>query len=213
MLEKFNKEHTHTEDEVRFILQGSGVFHINPGDRPVFGIEVHAGDLISVPLGTRHWFDLCGDRRIRAIRLFQDTSGWTPHYLADGVHAGYEPLCLGPAWLRRRQRGEAGLVIVFDGRGILLDVEGTTSSISFVYDVLFALRQGADRRLSGGPRRRSRPCSSWRRRSRQRPGVADARRRSPPTPPGGAGRDRADESRRQRHGAQGAAGHDLAERL
>lgn len=99
MLDKFNKEHTHTEDEVRFILQGSGVFHINPGDRPVFGIEVWAGDLISVPLGTRHWFDLCKERRIRAIRLFQDTSGWTPHYLDDGVHAGYEPLCLGPAYL------------------------------------------------------------------------------------------------------------------
>jgi 1,2-dihydroxy-3-keto-5-methylthiopentene dioxygenase len=52
-----------------------------------------------VPLGTRHWFDLCNDRRIRAIRLFQDTTGWTPHYLADGVHAAYEPLCLGPAWV------------------------------------------------------------------------------------------------------------------
>ncbi|MBM4023144.1 MAG: cupin domain-containing protein [Planctomycetes bacterium] len=99
MLQKFNQEHTHTEDEVRFILQGRGVFHINPIDRPVFGIEVHAGDLISVPLGTRHWFDLCGDRRIRAIRLFQDTTGWTPHYIDAGVHAGYEPLCLGPAWL------------------------------------------------------------------------------------------------------------------
>ena len=101
MLAKFAKEHTHTEDEVRFILQGRGVFHINPGDdtKPVFGIEVWAGDLISVPLGTRHWFDLCNDRRIRAIRLFQDMSGWTPHYLVDGVHEGYEPLCLGPAWV------------------------------------------------------------------------------------------------------------------
>jgi len=101
MLAKFAKEHTHTEDEVRFILQGRGVFHINPGvpGRPVFGIEVWAGDLISVPLDTRHWFDLCNDRRIRAIRLFQDTSGWTPHYLPDGVHEGYEPLCLGPAWV------------------------------------------------------------------------------------------------------------------
>ncbi|HAU48449.1 MAG: acireductone dioxygenase [Planctomycetes bacterium] len=99
MLDKFNKEHTHTEDEVRFILQGSGVFHINPGDRPVFGIEVWSGDMISVPLGTRHWFDLCKDRRIRAIRLFQDQSGWTPHYLSDAVHEGYEPLCLGPAYL------------------------------------------------------------------------------------------------------------------
>jgi len=99
MLAKFSKEHTHTEDEVRFILQGRGVFHINPVDRPVFAIEVWAGDMISVPLGTRHWFDLCTDRRIRAIRLFQDMSGWTPHYLEDGVHQGYEPLCLGPAWI------------------------------------------------------------------------------------------------------------------
>jgi len=101
MLAKFAKEHTHTEDEVRFILQGRGVFHINPDDdaKPVFGIEVWAGDLISVPLGTRHWFDLCNDRRIRAIRLFQDMSGWTPHYLPAGVHEGYEPLCLGPAWV------------------------------------------------------------------------------------------------------------------
>ncbi len=107
MLQKFNKEHTHTEDEVRFILQGSGVFHINPGDRPVFGIEVHAGDLISVPMGTRHWFDLCGDRRIRAIRLFQDTTGWTPFYIGDGVHAAYEPLCLGPAWLRGEGRASS----------------------------------------------------------------------------------------------------------
>ena len=99
MLAKFSKEHTHTEDEIRFILQGRGVFHINPGEKPVFAIEVWEGDLISVPLGTRHWFDLCNDRRIRAIRLFQDMSGWTPHYLTDGVHAAHEPLCLGPAWV------------------------------------------------------------------------------------------------------------------
>ena len=99
MLAKFSKEHTHTEDEIRFILQGRGVFHINPGEKPVFAIEVWEGDLISVPLGTRHWFDLCNDRRIRAIWLFQDMSGWTPHDLTDGVHAAYEPLCLGPAWV------------------------------------------------------------------------------------------------------------------
>jgi 1,2-dihydroxy-3-keto-5-methylthiopentene dioxygenase len=99
MLAKFSKEHTHTEDEIRFILQGRGVFHINLAGRPVFAIEVWAGDLISVPLGTRHWFDLCADRRIRAIRLFQDMSGWTPHYIADGVHEAYLPLCLGPAWV------------------------------------------------------------------------------------------------------------------
>ena len=107
MLQKFIKEHTHTEDEVRFILQGRGVFHINPIDRPVYAIEVWAGDMISVPLGTQHWFDLCTDRRIRAIRLFQDTSGWTPHYLENSVHAGYEPLCLGPAWIAGEGRASS----------------------------------------------------------------------------------------------------------
>ena len=104
MLDRFNKEHTHTEDEVRFILQGSGVFHVHPHDThsapsAVFAIEVGGGDMISLPLGTRHWFDLCSDRRIRAIRLFQDMTGWTPYYLEDGVHASYQPLCLGPAWV------------------------------------------------------------------------------------------------------------------
>ena len=99
MLQKFSKEHTHTEDEVRFILQGRGVFHIHPQSGPVFGIEVWAGDMISVPMGTKHWFDLCTDRRIRAIRLFQDMTGWTPHYMDSGVHGQYQPLCFGPVWM------------------------------------------------------------------------------------------------------------------
>ncbi len=97
MLNKFNKEHRHDEDEVRFIVHGRGVFHINPdsGD-PVFAIEVEAGDMINVPAGTRHWFDLCADRTIRAIRLFLEQAGWTPHYTESGVDESYVPLCLGP---------------------------------------------------------------------------------------------------------------------
>ena len=75
MLAKFSREHWHDEDEVRFILEGTGVFHIHPRTGPVFAIEVEAGDLIRVPRGTWHWFDLCADRRIRAIRLFQDAAG------------------------------------------------------------------------------------------------------------------------------------------
>lgn len=99
MLAKFSREHWHDEDEVRFIIQGSGVFHINPKTSPVVAIEVEAGDLIRVPRGTLHWFDLCADRQIRAIRLFQDPSGWTPQYTDSGVDAGYEPVCLGRAYV------------------------------------------------------------------------------------------------------------------
>ena len=66
----------------------------------MFAIQVESGDLINVPAGTQHWFDLCNDRNIRCIRLFQDQSGWTPHYVEGGVHEGYSPVCLGPAYLK-----------------------------------------------------------------------------------------------------------------
>lgn len=99
MLAKFSSEHWHDEDEVRLIVEGRGLFHIHPADGgPVFAIEVEAGDLIRVPRGTHHWFDLCGDRRIRAIRLFQDVSGWTPHYTQSGVDRGFQPICFGPEY-------------------------------------------------------------------------------------------------------------------
>ncbi len=99
MLAKFSIEHTHDEDEVRYIIAGRGLFHIHPQRSPVVAIEVEAGDLIRVPRGTLHWFDLCGDRRIRAIRLFQDKSGWTPHYTNSGVDRNYEPVCWGPRYI------------------------------------------------------------------------------------------------------------------
>jgi 1,2-dihydroxy-3-keto-5-methylthiopentene dioxygenase len=99
MLAKFNREHWHDEDEVRFIIEGRGLFHVHVPNEPVFAIEVEAGDLIRVPRGTHHWFDLCAERRIRAIRLFQDTSGWTPHYTESGVDQGFQPLCFGPSYM------------------------------------------------------------------------------------------------------------------
>jgi 1,2-dihydroxy-3-keto-5-methylthiopentene dioxygenase len=99
MLARFNSEHWHDEDEVRLIVEGRGLFHIHPPDGPVFAIEVEPGDLIRVPRGTHHWFDLCGDRRIRAIRLFQDPSGWTPHYTASGVDRNFQPVCFGPSYI------------------------------------------------------------------------------------------------------------------
>ena len=99
MLKRFSSEHWHDEDEVRLIVEGRGLFHIHPQGKPVFALEVEAGDLIRVPRGTHHWFDLCGEKRIRAIRLFQDMSGWTPHYTESGEDAKFQPLCFGPAYI------------------------------------------------------------------------------------------------------------------
>src|SRR5215510_1117260 len=99
MLDKFNREHWHDEDEVRFIIAGHGLFHIHSKNGPVLAIEVAAGDLIRVPRGTLHWFNLCADRRIRAIRLFQDKSGWTPHYTDGQLDRRYLPICFGNSQL------------------------------------------------------------------------------------------------------------------
>jgi 1,2-dihydroxy-3-keto-5-methylthiopentene dioxygenase len=96
MLAKFNKEHTHSEDEVRFTVEGKGVFHLHPEGGPVFSVTVESGDMINVPCGMKHWFNLCDDRRIRCIRFFEDVTGWTPHYVEQGVHGEFSPMCFGP---------------------------------------------------------------------------------------------------------------------
>lgn len=99
MLDTFKKEHWHNEDEVRMIVKGSGLFHVHPEDAPVFRIEVIKGDMINIPRGTLHWFHLCSDRTLRAVRMFQEVSGWAPHYTESGVDDGFQPLCFGPAYL------------------------------------------------------------------------------------------------------------------
>jgi 1,2-dihydroxy-3-keto-5-methylthiopentene dioxygenase len=100
MLAKFSREHWHDEDEVRLVVSGSGLFHVRPKEGgPIHAIEVSTGDAIRVPAGTLHWFDLCATRAIRAVRLFQDPSGWTPHYTESGAESSYQPVCLGPAYI------------------------------------------------------------------------------------------------------------------
>jgi len=105
MLARFDKEHTHSEDEVRFILAGRGIFFLNLQGQ-VVSVEVGPGDLLRVPRGTAHWFALCEERRIRAIRWFQDTSGWTPAYTESGVDKDFMPLCFGPVFIGSRVTSE-----------------------------------------------------------------------------------------------------------
>lgn len=80
MLAKFDKIHTHADDEVRYILAGSGYFGFVEPDGGQFLLEVSGGDYINVPANTEHWFEMRGCTRCKAVRYFIDTSGWTPHY-------------------------------------------------------------------------------------------------------------------------------------
>jgi 1,2-dihydroxy-3-keto-5-methylthiopentene dioxygenase len=91
---KFLSEHRHTEDEVRFFVDGKGFFWFNldNGKDSVFNVMCEAGDLISVPANTKHWFDAGKeDPFVKAIRIFIDMSGWVPHYTESGVDKAYNP--------------------------------------------------------------------------------------------------------------------------
>lgn len=77
---KFDKEHCHTLDEVRFVVEGEGIFDVrDPGDRWV-RIFVEAGDLIIIPAQMYHRFFLTPAKKIRCARLFLNHEGWTPLY-------------------------------------------------------------------------------------------------------------------------------------
>ena len=81
MLAKFDKNHFHTDDEVRFIVQGRGVFTLFPKGGEPIDAELHPGDFITVPANYKHYFNLCADKQITAIRIFTDASGWVANYI------------------------------------------------------------------------------------------------------------------------------------
>jgi 1,2-dihydroxy-3-keto-5-methylthiopentene dioxygenase len=84
MRRKFLDEHFHKEDEVRFFVAGSGLFTLHVGER-VYEMKCEAGDLISVPDSTHHWFDMGPEPDFVAIRFFQEPDGWVGHFTGTDI--------------------------------------------------------------------------------------------------------------------------------
>ena len=82
--QKFLSEHTHDEDEVRFFVDGRGCFYLHLGDK-VHAVVCEAGDLLGVPEGTRHWFDMGVTPNFCAIRFFQEEDGWIAGFTGDDI--------------------------------------------------------------------------------------------------------------------------------
>ncbi len=80
LCKKFDAEHLHDEDEVRFVLEGEGIFDIRGTDDRWMRVKVERGDLIVVPAERYHRFELTDAKTMRCVRLFQDESGWVPRY-------------------------------------------------------------------------------------------------------------------------------------
>jgi 1,2-dihydroxy-3-keto-5-methylthiopentene dioxygenase len=81
---KFLDEHRHAEDEVRFFVAGRACFylHLEP---EVCAVVCETGDLLTVPAGTRHWFDMGSDPDFAAIRFFEREDGWIGDFTGDTI--------------------------------------------------------------------------------------------------------------------------------
>jgi 1,2-dihydroxy-3-keto-5-methylthiopentene dioxygenase len=81
---KFLSEHIHDDDEVRFFVEGAGVFYLHLADK-VYMTLCERNDLIAVPAGTRHWFDMGASPYFTVIRLFTRPDGWVAKFTGDAI--------------------------------------------------------------------------------------------------------------------------------
>jgi 1,2-dihydroxy-3-keto-5-methylthiopentene dioxygenase len=81
---KFLSEHTHADFEVRFFVDGSGLFYLHVGDH-VYMVLCERGDLISVPANTTHWFDMGTRPFFKCIRFFTTPEGWIGDFTGSDI--------------------------------------------------------------------------------------------------------------------------------
>jgi len=86
--QKFLAEHIHSEDEVRFFVEGRGLFCLHIGEE-VLQVLCEQNDFLRVPAGTRHWFDMGAAPRFTAIRFFDNPEGWVAQFTGDAIADRY----------------------------------------------------------------------------------------------------------------------------
>ncbi len=124
--QKFLQEHTHDEDEIRFFVEGSGIFYLHINNR-VYATLCERNDLIAVPHGISHWFDMGENPNITSIRLFTNVGGWMPQFTGAAISDKFPTF----------EKYHSADVTFKNVAAIVMDIEGTTGSLSFVKETLF----------------------------------------------------------------------------
>jgi 1,2-dihydroxy-3-keto-5-methylthiopentene dioxygenase len=89
--QKFLAEHTHDDFEVRFFIDGCGLFYLHVGNK-VYAALCEKGDLISVPAHTTHWFDMGENPHFKVIRLFTTPEGWVAKFTGSDIALSFPTL-------------------------------------------------------------------------------------------------------------------------
>lgn len=90
--QKFLPEHTHSEAEARYFIEGEGqfFFHLEDGDNEqVLLLHCFKGDFLSVPAGAKHWFDMAPAYNVKCIRIFSTEEGWVANYTGSEIDKKY----------------------------------------------------------------------------------------------------------------------------
>ena len=82
--QKFLAEHIHHDFEVRFFVEGRGLFYLHVEDN-VYAVLCEQGDLITVPANTPHWFDMGENPQFTCIRLFTTPDGWVADFTGSEI--------------------------------------------------------------------------------------------------------------------------------
>jgi 1,2-dihydroxy-3-keto-5-methylthiopentene dioxygenase len=85
LLGKFERCHTHADDEVRYIIDGEGVFGFVFPDGSQAELTIQPEEYINVPANSEHWFHLTASKRVKAVRYFTSTAGWVPEYTETAI--------------------------------------------------------------------------------------------------------------------------------
>ena len=88
---QFLEERRYSEDDARFFLAGQGLFALHIGDY-VYAVRCEKIDLLVVPAGMAHWFDMGDNPHFVALRLFNTAKGWIPEFTGDDIAHSFPAL-------------------------------------------------------------------------------------------------------------------------
>ena len=77
--------HTYASDEGRYIISGECLFGFALPEGPQLRLTLHPRELLRIPAGTEHWFQLTPLQQLKAVRLFSHVAEWVTRPMARTI--------------------------------------------------------------------------------------------------------------------------------